>query len=78
MTIYMAAKHHCLICGILIYSGLYCSGCTREIIRARTYDDESFEEWLARNREFRLRAEELYSERNTMLEMYVDSQTEVY
>lgn len=74
----MAAKHHCLICGILIFSGLYCSGCTREMIRARTSDDETFEDWLSRNREIKVRPEEIYSDGNTMLDMFIDGQQEVY
>ena len=42
----MAVKHHCIICGTLIYSGMYCSGCSREIMRTRTLDDESLEDWI--------------------------------
>lgn len=46
----MAVKHHCIICGNLIYSGMYCSTCSREIIRTRTMDDETLEDWITRVR----------------------------
>lgn len=46
----MAVKHHCIICGNLIFSGMYCSGCSREITRSRTLDDEPFEDWISRIR----------------------------
>lgn len=46
----MAVKHHCIICGYLIYSGMYCSGCSREIVRTRTVDDESLEDWIRKMR----------------------------
>lgn len=46
----MAVKHHCILCGTLIFSGMYCSGCSREITRTRTMDDESFEDWITRIR----------------------------
>lgn len=46
----MAVKHHCIICGTLIFSGMYCSGCSREISRTRTLDDETFEDWITRIR----------------------------
>lgn len=46
----MAVKHHCIICGTLIFSGMYCSGCSREINRTRTMDEESFEDWITRIR----------------------------
>ncbi|PYB69197.1 nucleotide-binding protein [Thermoplasma sp. Kam2015] len=51
MLILMSQKLHCIICGSTIYSGLYCSDCLSEIQRARTMDDESFEDWLSRTRE---------------------------
>jgi len=46
----MASKHHCIICSDLIFSGLYCSSCYREITRARTMDDEPLEAWINRSR----------------------------
>ncbi len=46
----MAAKHHCIICGTLIYGGMYCSSCSREIVRTRTLDDETLEDWISRIR----------------------------
>lgn len=46
----MAVKHHCIICGFLIYSGMYCSSCSREIVRTRTQDDETLEDWITRIR----------------------------
>ncbi len=46
----MAVKHHCIICGILIYGGMYCSSCSREIVRTRTLDDETLEDWITRIR----------------------------
>lgn len=46
----MAVKHHCIICGTLIYSGMYCSSCSREIVRTRTLDDETLEDWITRIR----------------------------
>ncbi len=46
----MAAKHHCIICGTLIYGGMYCSSCSREIARTRTLDDETLEDWISRIR----------------------------
>ncbi|HKJ96130.1 MAG TPA: hypothetical protein VJ944_00130 [Thermoplasmataceae archaeon] len=64
----MTAKHHCLICTSLIYSGMYCSGCYREILRTRTTDDESFEEWLSRKREFRISFERMSVSNNSQLE----------
>lgn len=64
----MTAKHHCLICTSLIYSGMYCSGCYREILRTRTIDDESFEEWLSRKREFRISFERMSVSNNSQLE----------
>ncbi|WP_075057528.1 nucleotide-binding protein [Thermogymnomonas acidicola] len=51
----MSAKHHCIICGTLIYSGLYCSTCNAEVTRSRTLDEESLEEWISRKRDERLR-----------------------
>ncbi|CAC11161.1 hypothetical protein [Thermoplasma acidophilum] len=51
MLTFMSQKIHCIICGSIIYSGLYCSDCLSEIQRSRTIDDESFEDWLARTRE---------------------------
>lgn len=57
----MTAKHHCIICTSLIFSGMYCSGCYREILRSRTIDDESFEEWLSKKREFRISYEKVSS-----------------
>jgi len=46
----MEVKHHCIICGSLIYSGMYCADCLDEISRARSIDEESLDEWLSRNR----------------------------
>lgn len=46
----MAVKHHCIICGTLIYSGMYCSSCSREIVRTRTLDEETLEDWITRIR----------------------------
>lgn len=46
----MQAKLHCIICGNLIYNGLYCSECQNEISRSRSVDDESLEEWLSNMR----------------------------
>ena len=49
-TFVMEAKHHCIICGSLIFNGLYCADCQEEVARARTMDEESLDEWLWRNR----------------------------
>jgi hypothetical protein len=49
----MSMKHHCIICGNLIFNGLYCAGCSMEIIKARTADEESLEDWLSRKRDSR-------------------------
>ena len=46
----MAAKHHCIICGTLIFDGMYCSSCSREIMRSRTLDEETLEDWISRIR----------------------------
>ncbi len=46
----MAAKHHCIICGTLIFGGMYCSSCSREIMRSRTLDEETLEDWISRIR----------------------------
>ncbi len=64
----MTAKHHCLICTSLIFSGMYCSSCYREILRSRTLDDESFEEWLSRKREFRISYEKIFDSNYSQLE----------
>lgn len=64
----MTAKHHCIICISLIFSGMYCSGCYREILRSRTMDDESFEDWLSRKREFRISYEKVAMSNNAQLE----------
>lgn len=66
----MTAKHHCIICTSLIYSGMYCSGCSREILRSRTIDDESFDDWLSRKREFRVSYEKVTTSSNTHLEEF--------
>ncbi len=50
----MSVKHHCIICGDLIYSGMYCSSCSREIGRARTLDEEALEEWVDRTRSYKI------------------------
>jgi len=47
---------------------MYCSGCYREILRTRTTDDESFEEWLSRKREFRISFERMSVSNNSQLE----------
>ncbi len=49
-TFVMGAKHHCIICGSLIFDSLYCADCQEEVSRARTMDEESLDEWLSRNR----------------------------
>ena len=64
----MTANHHFLLFTSLIYSGMYCSGCYREILRTRTTDDESFEEWLSRKREFRISFERMSVSNNSQLE----------
>ncbi len=43
----MAQKRHCLICGSLIFAGMYCSSCFAEMNRIRTRDEPSYDEWLA-------------------------------
>ncbi len=50
----MSVKHHCIICGDLIYSGMYCSSCSREIGRARTFDEEGLEDWVDRVRSYKI------------------------
>lgn len=50
MTAKMAQKRHCLICGSLIFAGMYCSSCYAEMKRIRTSDDLSYDEWLAQTR----------------------------
>ncbi len=64
----MSAKHHCIICTSLIFSGMYCSGCYMEILRSRTLDDESFEDWLSRRREFRISYRKISMSGNRHLE----------
>ncbi|MCL5667843.1 MAG: nucleotide-binding protein [Candidatus Thermoplasmatota archaeon] len=49
----MHSNRHCIICGGVIFSGMYCADCRREISRTRTTDDENFEDWLSRTRESR-------------------------
>ncbi len=49
MTI-MTPKHHCIICSTLIYSGIYCASCYFEMTRSRYIDEESFEDWVVRNK----------------------------
>jgi hypothetical protein len=51
----MAAKHHCIICQDLIYSGIYCSECSSQIHRARSIEDEPLDEWLSNARSSRTR-----------------------
>lgn len=68
----MSVKHHCLICGSLIFSGMYCSDCSREIMRVRTMDDESFEEWLSRNREARKTNNLAHVERTIVLDLFAE------
>ena len=63
----MGAKHHCLICGDLIYGGMYCSTCFREIGRSRTMDDETMEEWIDRVRN--TKPMYLYSDRHDYLRL---------
>lgn len=46
----MPLKRRCLVCGNLIYSGFYCSDCSMEMLRSRTAEEESLEEWLRENR----------------------------
>ena len=65
----MGAKHHCLICGDLIYGGMYCSTCSHEIGRSRTMDDESMEEWIDRVRY--TKPMYLYSEHHNLLQLDV-------
>lgn len=50
MTANMAQKRHCLICGSLIFAGMYCSSCYAEMKRIRTRDDLSYDEWLTETR----------------------------
>lgn len=65
----MAAKHHCIICGTLIYGGMYCSSCSREIMRARTMDEETLEDWISRIRFTPLHLKNSLS-RNIVLESF--------
>lgn len=46
----MPLKRKCLVCGNLIFSGFYCVDCAIEMLRSRTSEDETLEEWLAENR----------------------------
>ncbi|MHB8395658.1 MAG: nucleotide-binding protein [Thermoplasmataceae archaeon] len=59
----MASKRHCVICSSLIFTGLFCSTCTVEIHRARTAEDQPFDEWLNSNRNQRRSGSD---ERNTV------------
>ncbi len=46
----MPVKRRCLVCGTLIFSGFYCADCSMEMMRVRTLEDESLEEWLSDRR----------------------------
>ncbi|MCL4452228.1 MAG: hypothetical protein M1327_06360 [Candidatus Thermoplasmatota archaeon] len=58
----MPQKRHCLICGGLIFSGLYCSSCFVEMRRIRTQDEPSFDEWLSLTRGSRPSLKQMPSE----------------
>lgn len=46
----MPVKRRCLVCGTLIFSGFYCADCSMEMLRVRTLDDQTLEDWLAEKR----------------------------
>lgn len=46
----MPVKRRCLVCGTLIFSGFYCADCSMEMLRVRTSDDQTLEEWLTENK----------------------------
>ncbi len=66
----MPSKRRCLVCGDLIFSGFYCVDCSVEMLRVRTIEDESLEEWLAENKVHRNGKSEA-SEKCRSLENYL-------
>lgn len=40
---------HCLICGGIVVSGLYCFDCLWEIKRIRLREEEDLESWMEQN-----------------------------
>lgn len=59
---------HCLICGSMVVSGLYCHNCLWEIKRIRLGDEEDLDSWMEKNMQSGKRV--AYYDNNRTLESF--------